>query len=340
MDEPDSEVQNKNIQINSKNLTKKVSERVSDDSSNHSSQFKFHKIKNEQMNIIEFQESSLKVRKYLISEYDESEDDFMILMKNGNNLYFVNNYIEKEGYTEMMIDTPNFSIQIRRRQNDSEYPELEGKAIREEMQRQSIYESFLLEFPFDDKSFSDGHNIIYITPVNTPDCNAYLDEKKAFRFIEYYNKMLDENKIIDIFYPDKIDKFVSLIYQNRLSLHEVQSKSFSLSKFQNKYNIILLEQLCNKINSLFDYINIYKNWGNSYEKKNELIQIYSILIHKLIHTIICVQKCLQEYENYVKHCTKPLNLYPKLKLEEIIRLNKYDGMKLKDIINEEKKYLS
>lgn len=136
MDELDSGAQNKNIQINSKNLTKKVSERVSDDSSNHSSQFKFHKIKDEQMNIIEFQESSLKVRKYLISEYDESEDDFMILMKNGSNIYFVNNYIGKDGCIEMMIDTPNFSIQIRRRQNDQEYPDLEGKAIREKMQRQ------------------------------------------------------------------------------------------------------------------------------------------------------------------------------------------------------------
>lgn len=204
---------------------------------------------------------------------------------------------------------------------------------------QSIYESFLLEFPFDDKFFSDGDNIIYITPVNTPDCEAYLDEKKAFRFIEHYKKMLDENKLIDIFYPDKIDKFVSLIYQNRLSLNEVQSKSFSLSKFQNKNNIIFLEQLCNKINSLFDYINIYKNWNNSNETKKELIQIYSILVYKLIHTIACVQKCLKEYEKYVKHCTKPLNLYPQLKLEEIIRLNKYDGMKLKDIINEEKQYL-
>lgn len=36
----------------------------------------------------------------------------------------------------MMIDTPNFSIQIRRRQNDKEYPDLKYQAMREKSWRE------------------------------------------------------------------------------------------------------------------------------------------------------------------------------------------------------------
>ena len=200
---------------------------------------------------------------------------------------------------------------------------------------QSIYESFLLEFPFDDKLFSNGEDIIYISPVNTPNQKSWLHEKKVLRFIEYYNKLFEENRLINIFYPEKLEKFITLICQNKLSLQELQSKLFYLSKFQNNHNTVFLEQLCNKINSLIDCVNKYKNWKNSDETKKELIQIHNILINKLVHAILCVQKSLNEYENYIKHCTKQLNLHPELKLEEIVRSNKYDDMKLKDIIKNE-----
>lgn len=105
----------KEISCNTKNLTKLISKRISENSSKPNTQFRFVKIReHKEEKIFRVSTDSHAIKKFLLGKCSFSEDDFLILLKSGSDLYFTNNDLNKDDFTEMRIDTPTYSIKIKK----------------------------------------------------------------------------------------------------------------------------------------------------------------------------------------------------------------------------------
>lgn len=124
MDELDFKNQaQKSLSYNSKNLVKLLSKRLTKKMYKPSEQFKFIKIKHNPNSINGFNKKDPKVKGYLITEDITSEDDFVILIKKGNNLYFVNNEGIKGDCTEMTVGATNLILKFKKIYNTEKYNE-------------------------------------------------------------------------------------------------------------------------------------------------------------------------------------------------------------------------
>ena len=185
----------------------------------------------------------------------------------------------------------------------------------------SLYDLFVLNFPYNDTLFRKDGYIIYITPY-AQDNETVLQKNSATIFINYFQS-ISEKKLLNTFDDSKAEQLAINLSREMESLHTAHSLILTCKDFLPGDIIDLFEQAYSLVDKIVDFYQKYKNLDMQLRRQCSIL--YSAYIYKLTVTILILQDEQALYKQYIKFISHPPLLKTIKSLEEAIKKNKKLG---------------